>query len=58
MLAEAMKQRPDENRLLAALPAPVAEALMPHPERVSLGLAGSLYQACARIEHVDFPPGG
>ena len=58
MSAETTKQRPDENRLLAALPAPEAERLRPRLERVSLGLAEPLYEAGARIERVYFPLGG
>ncbi|HET6486435.1 MAG TPA: Crp/Fnr family transcriptional regulator [Spirochaetia bacterium] len=46
---------PQQNRLLAVLPRPEAERLLPHLEPVSLPLGKALYESGGRLDHVYFP---
>lgn len=46
---------PQCNYLLAALPAPVRERLLPHLEQVALPLGKVLYESGDRLEQVYFP---
>jgi CRP-like cAMP-binding protein len=50
-------QGPVPNRLLAALPGEVYEALRPHLEVVPMGLKDVVYEPYGRISHVYFPIG-
>ena len=45
---------PENNHLLAALPAPDLERLLPDLECVSLPLGRSVYESGDRMEHVYF----
>ena len=46
---------PNQNLLLAALPAAEFERLAPHLERVSLPLGEMLYQPGQQLQHAYFP---
>jgi CRP-like cAMP-binding protein len=46
---------PTQNRLLAALPAPEYERLLPHLELVPMPLGEVLYESGGRLQHVYFP---
>ncbi|HTP57933.1 MAG TPA: Crp/Fnr family transcriptional regulator [Spirochaetia bacterium] len=46
---------PRENHLLAVLPEPDSERLIPHLELVSLPLGSALYESGDRLNHVYFP---
>ncbi|MDB5976303.1 MAG: transcriptional regulator, Crp/Fnr family [Nevskia sp.] len=47
--------RPQQNHLLAALPADVLERLLPHLELVPLSLGEVLYESGDALRHVYFP---
>jgi CRP-like cAMP-binding protein len=49
---------PTQNRILAALPAPDYQRLLPHLEFVELGLGQSLYESGGHLQHVYFPVEG
>jgi len=46
---------PQQNHLLAALPAPVKERLFSHMEWVELPLGKVLYESGGTMRHVYFP---
>src|SRR6476659_7179095 len=46
---------PQQNHLLAALPAEVRDRLFPHLERVTLALGKVLYESGDVMRHVYFP---
>ena len=46
---------PQQNHLLAALPAEVQDRLFPHLEAVSLPLGQVLYESGGTLRHVYFP---
>jgi CRP-like cAMP-binding protein len=46
---------PDQNRLLAVLPAAERERLSPHLEPVSMSLGEVVYESGSRLEYVYFP---
>jgi CRP-like cAMP-binding protein len=46
---------PRQNHLLAALPAPDRERLLPHLERVAMPLGHVLYESGSELRHVYFP---
>jgi len=46
---------PQQNHLLAALPAPEFERLAPHLELAPMRLGEALYESGARLNHVYFP---
>ena len=46
---------PDQNHLLAALPAEIAERISPHLELVSMPLGEVLYESGGQLHHVYFP---
>jgi CRP-like cAMP-binding protein len=46
---------PTQNRLLAALPAPEYQRLLPHLELVPMPLGEVLYESGGRLQHVYFP---
>jgi CRP-like cAMP-binding protein len=48
-------QEPFKNRLLAVLPKPESERLLPHLEPVALPLGKALYESGDRLNHVYFP---
>src|SRR5512133_3732187 len=48
-------QSPNQNHLLAALPAAEFERLAPHLEPVELRLGDVLYESGGRLQHVYFP---
>jgi CRP-like cAMP-binding protein len=47
--------KPQQNYLLAALPAPALERLLPHLEPVELSLGEVLYESGGALRHVYFP---
>ena len=47
--------RPQQNYLLAALPGPALERLLPHLEPVELPLGKVLYESGGALRHVYFP---
>jgi CRP-like cAMP-binding protein len=47
--------KPQQNYLLAALPAPALERLLPHLEPVELSLGEVLYDSGGALRHVYFP---
>jgi len=49
------QHHPTQNRLLAALPAPEYERLLPHLELVPMPLGEVLYESGGRLQHVYFP---
>jgi CRP-like cAMP-binding protein len=49
------RQSPNQNHLLAALPAAEFERLAPHLELVELRLGDVLYESGGRLQHVYFP---
>ena len=46
---------PNQNHLLAALPAPEFDRILPHLELVPMPLAEALYESGGRLNHVYFP---
>ena len=46
---------PDQNHLLAALPAEIFERLSPHLELISMPLGEVLYESGGQLQHVYFP---
>ena len=48
-------QSPNQNHLLAALPAAEFERLAPHLERVPMLLGETLYESGGQLQHVYFP---
>jgi len=48
-------QQPQENHILAALPAAEGERLFPHMERVEMPLGAVLYESGDTLRHVYFP---
>ena len=46
---------PDQNHLLAALPAEIFERIFPHLELVSMPLGEVLYESGGQLQHVYFP---
>ena len=46
---------PDQNHLLAALPAEIFERISPHLELVSMPLGEVLYESGGQLQHVYFP---
>jgi CRP-like cAMP-binding protein len=46
---------PNQNHLLAALPAPEFDRLLPHLELVPMKLSEALYESGGRLDHVYFP---
>ena len=46
---------PLQNQLLAVLPRPESERLLPHMEQVALPLGKALYESGDRLDHVYFP---
>ncbi|MGD0727441.1 MAG: Crp/Fnr family transcriptional regulator, partial [Spirochaetia bacterium] len=46
---------PQQNHLLAVLPKPESERLLPHLELVPLPLGKPLYESGDRLDHVYFP---
>ena len=48
-------QTPNQNRLLAALPAEVLEVLAPHLDPVSMSLGDVLHESGGRLQHLYFP---
>lgn len=48
-------QQPEENHILAALPAAEGERLFPHMERVEMPLGAVLYESGDTLRHVYFP---
>jgi CRP-like cAMP-binding protein len=49
------RQNPDQNHLLAALPAEVLERLSPHLELIQMPLGQVLYESGGQLQHVYFP---
>ena len=48
-------QAPEQNQLLAALPAKIFERLSPHLELVQMPLGEVLYESGGQLQHVYFP---
>ena len=48
-------QHPNQNYLLAALPAEIFERLSPHLELISMPLGEVLYESGGQLQHVYFP---
>lgn len=48
-------QHPNQNHLLAALPAEIFERLSPHLELISMPLGEVLYESGGQLQHVYFP---
>ena len=46
---------PNQNHLLAALPAAEFDRILPHLELVPMPLAEALYESGGRLNHVYFP---
>jgi len=46
---------PNQNHLLATLPAEIAERLFPHLELISMPLGEVLYESGGQLQHVYFP---
>ncbi len=46
---------PDQNHLLAALPAEIFERISPHLELISMPLGEVLYESGGQLQHVYFP---
>jgi CRP-like cAMP-binding protein len=46
---------PNQNHLLAALPAEIAERISPHLELISMPLGEVLYESGGQMQHVYFP---
>jgi CRP-like cAMP-binding protein len=49
------RHTPDQNHLLAALPAEIFERLSPHLELIQMPLGESLYESGGQLQHVYFP---
>jgi hypothetical protein len=46
---------PNQNHLLAALPAEIFERISPHLELISMPLGEVLYESGGQLQHVYFP---
>ncbi len=49
------QQSPDQNHLLAALPAEIFERIAPNLEQVAMPLGEALYESGSKLHHVYFP---
>jgi len=49
------RHTPDQNRLLAALPAEIFERISPHLELILMPLGQALYESGGQLQHVYFP---